>query len=63
MMILTLTVIVIIAVSMCWTHGAVLGSFLCITLLNPYYNLTRCVLLPSHCTGGKTEVQKVVKSQ
>lgn len=62
MMIFMLTMIVIIAVNMCWTLGAVLGTLLNVILLNPYYNPARCVSLLFHFTGGKTGAQKVVQS-
>lgn len=57
-----LTMILIIAVSVCWTLGAVLGTLLDVILLNPYYNPPRCVLVPFHFAGGKTGAQKVVQS-
>lgn len=61
MMVLTLTVIMIIAVSMCWTPGAVQVSLLYILMLKSYRNPTRWVVLPFHFTDGKTEAQKVVQ--
>lgn len=62
MMIFMLTMIVIIAVSMCWTLGVVLGTLLNVILLNPYHNPARCVSLLFHFTGGKTGAPKVVQS-
>lgn len=62
MMILMLTMILIIAISVCWTLGAVLGTLSDIILFNPYYNPPRCVLVPFHFAGGKTGAQKVVQS-
>lgn len=56
------TMILIIAVSVGWTLGAVLGTLLDIILLNPYHIPPRCVLVPFHFAGGKTGAQKVVQS-
>lgn len=60
MMVLMLTEIMILAISMCWTLGAVLSNLLYVIMFKPYHKPTRWVLLPFHFTDGKTEAQKVV---
>lgn len=56
-----LTVVLVVAVSICWIPGTVLRSLLYTVLLNPYHNSSRWVSLTFHFIGGKTEAQKIVQ--
>ena len=58
---LMLTVVVVVAVSICWIPGTMLRSLLYTVLLNLYHTSSRWVSLTFHFIDGKTEAQKSVQ--